>query len=69
MPWPAHPIALMPVHHEDIAANFDELADLLEIEDANPLRVRAYRNAARAWPAPWGAEAPIAADHDLTGVG
>lgn len=37
----------MPVQNEDIAAIFDELADLLEIEDANPFRVRAYRNAAR----------------------
>lgn len=38
----------MPVHNEDIAAIFDELADLLEIEGANPFRVRAYRNAARS---------------------
>ncbi len=38
----------MPIHNEDIAAIFDELADLLEIEDANPFRVRAYRNAARS---------------------
>lgn len=30
-----------------IAQVFDEIADLLEIEDANPFRVRAYRNAAR----------------------
>ncbi len=30
-----------------IAAIFEEIADLLEIEDANPFRVRAYRNAAR----------------------
>ncbi len=37
----------MPVHNEDIAAIFDEIADLLEIQDANPFRVRAYRNAAR----------------------
>jgi DNA polymerase (family 10) len=37
----------MPIHNEDIAAIFDELADLLEIEDANPFRVWAYRNAAR----------------------
>lgn len=37
----------MPVHNEDIATIFDEMADLLEIEDANPFRVRAYRNAAR----------------------
>jgi len=37
----------MPIHNEDIADIFDELADLLEIEGANPFRVRAYRNAAR----------------------
>ena len=30
-----------------IARVFDDIADLLEIEDANPFRVRAYRNAAR----------------------
>lgn len=33
--------------NERVAAVFDQLADLLEIEDANPFRVRAYRNAAR----------------------
>jgi DNA polymerase (family 10) len=38
---------MMPVHNADIAAIFDEIADLLEIEGANPFRVRAYRNAAR----------------------
>jgi DNA polymerase (family 10) len=37
----------MPVHNADIAAIFEEIADLLEIENANPFRVRAYRNAAR----------------------
>ena len=37
----------MLVHNEDIAMIFDEMADLLEIEEANPFRVRAYRNAAR----------------------
>ena len=37
----------MPVHNADIAALFEEIADLLEIENANPFRVRAYRNAAR----------------------
>jgi len=37
----------MPVHNEDIARAFEEMADLLEVEDANPFRVRAYRNAAR----------------------
>jgi len=37
----------MPIHNADIAAIFTEIADLLEIEEANPFRVRAYRNAAR----------------------
>lgn len=37
----------MPVYNAEIAAVFDEIADLLEIEDANPFRIRAYRNAAR----------------------
>jgi DNA polymerase (family 10) len=31
----------------EIAATFDQLADLLEFQGANPFRVRAYRNAAR----------------------
>ena len=31
----------------DVARIFDEVADLLEIQDENPFRVRAYRNAAR----------------------
>jgi DNA polymerase (family 10) len=37
----------MPVHNADIADIFRRLADLLEIEGANPFRVRAYRNAAQ----------------------
>jgi DNA polymerase (family 10) len=37
----------MPVHNAEIAERFDRLADLLEIEGANPFRIRAYRNAAR----------------------
>jgi len=37
----------MPIHNNDVAAIFDELADLLEIKGENPFRVRAYRNAAR----------------------
>ena len=37
----------MPTHNREIAAKFDELADLLEIQGANAFRVRAYRNAAR----------------------
>ena len=35
------------VHNADIARVFGEIADLLEIGQANPFRVRAYRNAAR----------------------
>ena len=37
----------MPVHNTDIADIFEEIADFLEIEGANPFRVRAYRNASR----------------------
>ena len=37
----------MPVHNTEIAELFNRLADLLEIEGANPFRIRAYRNAAR----------------------
>ncbi|SFN24052.1 DNA polymerase (family 10) [Nitrosospira briensis] len=37
----------MPSHNADIAAIFEKIADLLEIEGANPFRIRAYRNAAR----------------------
>jgi DNA polymerase (family 10) len=37
----------VPVQNSEIAEIFYEIADLLEIEDANPFRVRAYRNAAR----------------------
>lgn len=37
----------MTMQNSEIAAAFDELADLLEIEGANPFRLRAYRNAAR----------------------
>lgn len=36
----------MPASNARIAAVFDEMADLLEIADANPFRVRAYRTAA-----------------------
>ncbi len=37
----------MPIVNADIAAAFDQIADLLEVQGANPFRVRAYRNAAR----------------------
>jgi DNA polymerase (family 10) len=35
------------VSNEDIARAFGEVADILELEEDNPFRVRAYRNAAR----------------------
>jgi DNA polymerase (family 10) len=37
----------MPIHNSDIAKIFSQIADLLEIKEANRFRVRAYRNAAR----------------------
>ena len=37
----------MPLQNLLIATALDEIADRLEIQDANPFRVRAYRNAAR----------------------
>ncbi len=43
----------MPLANAAIAAALEEIADLLEIDQANPFRVRAYRAAARtvgAWP-------------------
>src|SRR5262245_53047387 len=35
------------MQNTDVVRIFEELADLLEIQNANPFRVRAYRNAAR----------------------
>jgi DNA polymerase (family X) len=37
----------MLAHNTEIAQCLDEIADLLELDDANPFRIRAYRNAAR----------------------
>ena len=37
----------MPILNADVAAVFNEIADLLEVQGANVFRVRAYRNAAR----------------------
>jgi DNA polymerase (family 10) len=37
----------VPIHNTAIAAVFTEIADLLEISNGNPFRIRAYRNAAR----------------------
>ena len=38
----------MPVVNAEIASQLDKVADLLDIEGANPFRVRAYRRAARS---------------------
>jgi len=40
--------ASVPVHNADIADIFEQIAKILEIENANPFRVRAYYNAARS---------------------
>jgi DNA polymerase (family 10) len=37
----------MPVVNATVAAIFEQIADLLDIQGANPFRIRAYRNAAR----------------------
>jgi DNA polymerase (family X) len=37
----------MPIVNADVAAVFSRIADLLEVQGANPFRIRAYRNAAR----------------------
>ena len=37
----------MTIHNSEIADIFSQLADLLEIANENPFRIRAYRNAAR----------------------
>ena len=34
-------------HNPEVAQSLDDVADLLELDSANPFRVRAYRNAAR----------------------
>jgi len=63
----------MSIRNTEIAAMFEEIADLLELQQANAFRVRAYRNAARtlaAWPeemADWGAQGRDF--DDLPGVG
>ncbi len=59
----------MAVHNADIAAAFNRLADLLEIEDANPFRVRAYRRAAATIEdLPASAAAMVADGADLTAL-
>ena len=54
------------VENGEIAALLDRLADLLEIEGANPFRVRAYRTAARTVrDLPGSIAALVAEDRDL----
>ncbi len=61
----------MAIHNADIAAALDEIADLLELEETNPFRVRAYCNAARRPPshhtAEPGADLPLWMDAYLKG--
>jgi DNA polymerase (family X) len=54
----------------DIAAVFDQIADLLEFQGANPFRVRAYRNGARAIQdlGESAADIVVDPDRDLTDV-
>ena len=57
----------MPVHNTDIEEIFKEVADLLELQDANPFRVRAYRNAARTIASlPYSIIDLVEKDKDLT---
>jgi DNA polymerase (family X) len=58
------------MQNSEIARVFDEVADLLDIQDANPFRVRAYRNAARTirdFPEPI-AELVRSGSRDLTDI-
>lgn len=57
----------MPVQNAEIAAMFDQAADLLEIKGENQFRVRAYRRAARVVEGlPRGVKAMLAAQEDLS---
>ncbi len=57
----------MPILNVEVADIFRQVADLLDIEGANPFRVRAYRNAARTVEShPRSMHDMVAADEDLT---
>jgi len=57
----------MPVHNAEIAKMLDQTAELLEIEGANPFRVRAYRKAARTIEGlPKSVSSLLAAGEDLS---
>ncbi len=62
------------MENPEVAQTFDEVADLLEIQGANPFRVRAYRSAARtirdlAEPVAEIATDPARRLEDLPGIG
>src|SRR5690606_12344012 len=63
----------MPVHDEDLAEAFDEMADLLALKAENPFRINAYRRAAQVVRAlPEELQSKIAAGFDpdaLPGIG
>ncbi|MCO6440918.1 MAG: DNA polymerase/3'-5' exonuclease PolX [Nitrococcus mobilis] len=63
----------MALSNTEIASFFEKLADLLEIQDANPFRIRAYRNAARViagYPHSVADQAAAGADlNELPGIG
>ena len=57
----------MPVQNAEVAAMFDQAAELLEIEGENQFRVRAYRRAARTVEGlPQSLKSLIAAGSDLS---
>ena len=57
----------MPVHNAEIAAMFDQAAELLEIKGDNPFRTRAYRRGARVIESlPKNAESMLRAGEDLS---
>lgn len=59
--------SFMPDLNAEIAERFEEMADLLDIEAANPFRVRAYRTAARLLQTlPKGVDAMLAEGVDMT---
>ena len=59
----------MPMTNTEIADAFNEIADLLEIEGANPFRVRAYRDAARTIDGlPRNVREMVANEEDLTAL-
>jgi len=62
------------MENPEVAQAFDEIGDLLELQNANPFRVRAYRNAARTVRDLSESLSDIAADperrlHELPGIG